>query len=76
MVVIITNSQLAAVQSISYGVAKDTVHLWYTDVPCRAVAQVASWQSVFETRLVNVRFVGAKMALGHTQLYPVMLHTN
>jgi len=76
VVVITTNRQLAAVQSISYGVARDTVHLWNTDVPCRAMAQVASCQSVFETRLVNVRFVGAKVALGHTQLYPVMLHTN
>jgi len=40
------------------------------------MGQVASCQSVFETRPVNVGFVGAKVALGHTLLYPVMLHTN
>ena len=52
------------------------VHFWYIDVPFRAMAQVASYQSVFETRPVNVRFVGATVALGHTRLYPVMLHIN
>jgi hypothetical protein len=76
VVVITTNRQLPAIQSISYGVTTDMVHFRYIDVPCRAMAQVASCQSVFENRPVNVRFVGAKVALGRTRLYPVMTHIN
>jgi hypothetical protein len=52
------------------------VLFWYIDVPRRAMAQVDSCQSVFETRPGNVRFVGATVALGHTRLCPVMLHIN